>query len=308
MATRKKSATRLDNSVAFAAFIDRLADSGIQATPAQMRKLKARLKQIENFQPKVGVLGKTGVGKSSLCNALFGQRTAKVSNVKACTRAPQEVLVNLTPDGAGMTLVDVPGVGESEERDVEYQALYENLLPELDLVLWVLKGDDRAFSVDERFYKEVVLATIGNSDTPIIFVVNQVDKIAPFREWDLEAGQPGKKQALNINKKIADVRKIFKAGRKMPAVVAVSADEGYNLVDLVNTIVERLPDEKKFGFAREVRDEHVSPKAEATAKRGFWNAVKAGVHNIFVEVAPVVIETGIKWIIKAIPTLVKAVL
>jgi hypothetical protein len=57
-----------------------------------------------------------------------------------------------------------------------------------------------------------------------------------------------------------------------------------------------------------VRDEHVSPKAEATAKRGFWTAVKAGVHNIFVEVASVVIETGIKWIIKAIPTLIKAVL
>jgi hypothetical protein len=35
-------------------------------------------------------------------------------------------------------------------------------------VLWVLKGDDRAFSVNERFCKEVVLPTIGNSDRPII--------------------------------------------------------------------------------------------------------------------------------------------
>jgi predicted GTPase len=33
----------------------------------------------------------------------------------------------------------------------------------------------------------------------------------------------------------------------VPAVVAVSADEGYNFVDLVNTIVERLPDEKSSG-------------------------------------------------------------
>ena len=154
-----KTKSRLDPASGFPAFIERVKADGVVVTPAQMRKLNAKLKEMTTFQPKVGVLGKTGAGKSSLCNAMFGQRTAKVSNVKACTRTPQEVLVSLTPEGAGMTLVDVPGVGESEERDAEYQALYENLLPELDLELWVLKGDDRAFSIDERFYKDVVLPT-----------------------------------------------------------------------------------------------------------------------------------------------------
>lgn len=302
-----KTKSRLDPASGFPAFIERVKADGVAVTPAQMRKLNAKLKEMTTFQPKVGVLGKTGAGKSSLCNAMFGQRTAKVSNVKACTRTPQEVLVSLTPEGAGMTLVDVPGVGESEERDAEYQALYENLLPELDLVLWVLKGDDRAFSIDERFYKEVVLPTATASGIPIIFVVNQVDKIAPHREWSVELNQPGKKQALNIKAKLDDVRRIFKAGRKLPVAVAVSADEKYGLVELVNTIVERLPDEKKYGFAREVRDEHVSAKVEATVKRGFWNAIKNVAHKIFIEVAPTVIETGIKWIIKSVPTIVKAV-
>lgn len=51
-------------------------------------------------------------------------------------------------------------------------------------MLWVVKGDDRAFSADEHFYKNV-LKPVGG-DEKVLFVLNQVDKIEPFREWDEE--------------------------------------------------------------------------------------------------------------------------
>jgi small GTP-binding protein len=301
---RTKKNPRLDPKNEIAAFIERVTDGGLAATPAQMRKLRSKLNQMTAYHPRVGVFGKTGAGKSSLCNALFGQRIAKVSNVKACTREPQQVLVNLTPDGAGMTLIDVPGVGESEDRDVEYHALYQSLLPELDLVLWVLKGDDRAFSIDERFYKEVVLPVVKATGVPIIFVLNQVDKIEPFREWDEEACLPGKEQARNIAAKVKDVKQVFKTARKLPVVVPVAADQGYRLVELVNRIVEELPDEKKYGFAKEVCDEHVSDATVASVKTGFWNSVKQIAADIFVEVAPRLIEKGVKWLLKNLPRMV----
>lgn len=60
-------------------------------------------------------------------------------------------------------LIDIPGVGESAERDSEYEQLYRDLLPQLDLVLWVIKGDDRAFSADEHFYKNVLLPAGGEA-------------------------------------------------------------------------------------------------------------------------------------------------
>jgi small GTP-binding protein len=204
-----------------------------------------------NYEPKIGVFGKTGAGKSSLCNALFGRDVCPVSDIESCTRNPQEVLINA--GGTGLKLLDVPGVGESEERDVEYGKLYNKLLPELDLVLWVLKSDDRALVPDAMFYEKVVKPHVDEGKLPFFFVVNQVDKIEPFREWDEKEHKPGVNQFSNIDKKLAWVAQRFKYPKKN--VIAVSANEKYGLVELVDTIAYALPKEKRIGFARETPKE-----------------------------------------------------
>lgn len=66
--------------------------------------LVKRIEEILNYEPRVGVFGKTGSGKSSLCNALFGEEIAEISDVAACTRNPQEIFVRI---GAGnIKLID----------------------------------------------------------------------------------------------------------------------------------------------------------------------------------------------------------
>ncbi len=155
-----------------------LEQQGIRITPDQKRVVRQKMNTILSYEPRVGVFGKTGVGKSSLCNALFGRDLCEISDVGACTRDAKELLLGFGQKG--MKLVDVPGVGENKERDIEYGKLYAKLLPELDLILWVLKGDDRAFSSDEAFYKNVVKPHLDQGK-PFFFVLNQVDKIEPFR-------------------------------------------------------------------------------------------------------------------------------
>lgn len=248
--------------------VEDLERMGVRLDEAQRTKIAEKIKEIRNFVPKIGVFGKTGAGKSHLCNALFGRAVAKISDVGACTREPQRIVVEA--GASGICLIDVPGVGESRERDVEYTELYKNLLPELDIVLWVIKADDRALSVDQEVYKNCVVPF--KAKVPTLFVINQVDKLPPIREWDVEGRQPGAAQRVNIDKKVADVAGIF--GVTARNITTVSAEEGYNLSNLVGQIVNTLPNEKKFGVVREAKKENVTRESEREAERGVWEAIK----------------------------------
>ncbi|MRW85344.1 GTP-binding protein [Pseudoduganella sp. FT26W] len=235
-------------------------DSGF--TDEQKKRIEKKIDEMLSYTPRIGVFGKTGVGKSSLCNALFGEDICEVSDVEACTRSAQDVILKMGK-GKGITLIDVPGVGEDQQRDEEYSALYQKLLPELDAVLWVLKADDRANSVDLDFYNNVVKPQLQQGK-PFIVVLNQVDKIEPFREWDEAARRPGPKQASNIDAKISVVAANF--GLKKSQIMAVSAEEKFGLSGLVDEIIFSLPDEKKLAVAREVAAENLSSAARAEVK------------------------------------------
>jgi len=239
-----------------------------QLPPAKAEQIKHWVFQTFSYEPKVGILGKTGVGKSSLCNALFGKDVAPVSDIESCTRELQEISVRV---GSGnIKLVDLPGIGESRERDREYKDLYSKHLPDFDLVLWVLKADDRAFSSDEQFYHNIVKPHLEQGK-PFIIVLNQVDKVEPFREWDVAKGVPGHQQQKNIDAKSKVVAEKF--GIDITHVVPVCANENYNLTKLVETITYALPKDKKATFVNALKEENRSEKAKEEAKRGFFEAL-----------------------------------
>ena len=281
--------------------MEKVTPNNSKLSVQEMERLKERIRQrvheLRTYVPKIGVFGVTGVGKSSLCNALFGSDVAAISDVAACTRSPQEILIG--ENGRGLCLVDVPGVGERIERDEEYFALYKSLMPELDLVIWVIKADDRAYAVAERAYKEIVKPHAKRC--PTLFVVNQVDKINPVREWDDEKNCPGEKQLANIQVKVNEIIKAFDVSTER--IQTVSAEAKYNLEAVMDAIVEILPKEKKYAVTREAKEEVVSEKAQTEAEKGIWDTVKEIAGDALEavrEFAIDVVEKGIKKGAKAV--------
>ncbi|WP_369487395.1 GTPase family protein [Providencia manganoxydans] len=233
-----------------------------------------RIKNIIDYEPVIGVMGKTGAGKSSLINAIFKGNVCPVSDVEACTRETKEIKIEF--GHRSLRLIDIPGVGENANRDNEYEALYKRLLPKMDLILWVIKGDDRAFSADEHFYQRVLKPAGGDKKT--LFVLNQIDKIEPFREWDIAHNQPSPSQQINIRKKEAYLIERF--GFTEYPIISVSANEKYNISKLVEEMIRALPKEAKSGVVAQVKNDVKTTEIIEEAKGGFEETVNEALDDI----------------------------
>lgn len=233
--------------------------------PNSAERILSRLQEAISYEPVIGIMGKSGAGKSSLCNALFQQPVCLTSGLLGCTREPQRLVLDV--GNRCMTLVDLPGVGETPEYDEEYLALYKALLGELDLIIWVLRADDRARATDISAYRALMEA--GADPSRFLFVLTQADRIPPVRDGEPWQASPSSEQCLSLAAVSAQV------ACQLPSsfpVMAVSAHTGYNLPGLVELMVHALPVQASSAVYCQLKPENQTPDTDAAVRQQFGEA------------------------------------
>jgi GTP-binding protein len=163
---------------------------------------------------KVAVLGYPNVGKSTLVNRLSGTREAVVHEQAGVTRDRKEIDADW--NGLGFTLVDTGGIDLAGEHDMAAEIRLQALAALDDAELAVLVVDARAGlrPGDAELARE-----LRGGPVPAIVVANKVDEGA-------QQGLASEFYALGL-------------GDPMP----VSATQGLGTGDLLDLIVERLPEQ-----------------------------------------------------------------
>lgn len=163
--------------------------------------------------PTVVIAGRPNVGKSTLFNRLAGRRHAIVSDTPGVTRDRKEAEAMLR--GRRVRLVDTAGLEESDPDSIyaRMRVSSETAVSEADLVVFVVDARAGITPPDEHFAN-----WLRRQNRPVLLVANKAE------------GRSGAHAAMEA----------YALGLGEP--LAVSAEHGDGLADLMGEIADRLPE------------------------------------------------------------------
>lgn len=199
--------------------------------------------------PSIGLIGVSGVGKSSTINAMFKTSLA-ISHTVACTKefktTDMELKITsgeLKGGKINLQVVDAPGLGEDIALDPKYIDMYNKHLPKCDVILWVLSARNRAMALDQKYLEQFKIF-----HKKIVFGVNQIDLVHPMN-WNHIINLPSVEMENNL-KEISDDRakKLFSITKTDVKIVPYSASYGFNLEKLFKVLIETIPENRRWIF------------------------------------------------------------
>ena len=166
----------------------------------------------------IAIIGRPNVGKSTLVNALLGQKIAAVSPKPQTTRRRQ--LGILTADRYQLIFADTPGIHSARHKLGEFlNQEAQEALEGVDVVLWLVDVSVKPTEEDKQI--GLLLNKLPRR-TPLVLAANKMDLVpAEAVTPRLEAYQA--------------------SARKEAQVVAVSAAQNQNLDQLVELLVSLSP-------------------------------------------------------------------
>ena len=119
----------------------------------------------------ITIIGRPNVGKSTLLNALTGEKIAIVSNKPQTTR--NKVLTILTDDDSQIIFVDTPGVHAPRTKLGEYMnRVVTDSIDGVDAVLFVTEATSKLQNNEKE-----ILEGLFSKKIPVILIINKADAV-----------------------------------------------------------------------------------------------------------------------------------
>ena len=174
------------------------------------------------------LVGRPNAGKSTLTNALVGEKVAITSSKPQTTRHTIRGIVHR--EDFQLVLVDTPGLHRPRTLLGErLNALVQETLSEVDVVGFCLPADEK-IGPGDRFIAQQLAAL---RRTPVVAIVTKTDKTDPQRVAE---------QLLAVTALGDEVLGPENGGRGIAAVVPVSAVAGRQVEDVESVLAQLLPD------------------------------------------------------------------
>jgi len=181
----------------------------------------------------VNILGKPNAGKSSLMNAMLGEKLSIITSKAQTTR--HRILGIVNTDDVQLIFSDTPGIVKPVYKLHEkMMTVIEESLKDGDIFLLVIDAADKEAMEPDSNLLEKVHTKLKNVKVPVIIAINKIDLIDQEK---LEA-------MVGVLKEKFPTAEIF----------PISALHKFNIENLHNRLVELLPENPPFYDKEDISD------------------------------------------------------
>ena len=175
----------------------------------------------------VNIIGNPNVGKSTVMNAMTGEKLSIITSKMQTTRHRIKGIVNT--DDYQIVFSDTPGVVKPSYKMQEYMLEFsKSALVDADIILYVT-------DVVENIEKNLdFIDKVNKSDIPVLLVINKID--------------------LTTQEKLEALFDKWKSLIPRAEIFPLSATENFNVDNLYKRIVELLPEGEPFFPKDELTD------------------------------------------------------
>ncbi|EGM50521.1 GTP-binding protein Era [Ligilactobacillus salivarius GJ-24] len=176
----------------------------------------------------VAILGRPNVGKSTFLNRVVGQKIAIMSDKAQTTR--NKIQGIYTEDDAQIVFIDTPGIHKPHSRLGDFMVESAlSTLNEVDAVLFMVNATQKRGRGDD-----FIIERLKNVKKPIYLVINKIDQIHPDKLL----------QIMDEYRNTLDYAEVF----------PISALEGNNCPELIESLVNTLPEGPQYYPADQITD------------------------------------------------------